>query len=79
MNYVSAASDIFARKEKGILIDAADGIELKEYTAAIEKIIHKSDIRFTSRIFSNRIFLLSSSIKIVKFMTEKHSTVEISR
>ena len=78
-SYSSATSNIFPGKDLGILIEAADGIKLKEYVAGIGKIIDKSVIRCASRISNNRICLFLSSQEIVKYVTEKHSTVEISQ
>ena len=49
-SHSSTTSNIFPRKDLGILIEVADGIEPEEYVAAIGTIIDISAIRFASRI-----------------------------
>ena len=78
-SYAAATSDIFSKKDQGILIDVVDGIELKDYITAVGKIVDKADIRFASRISNGRICLFLSSKEIVKDLTDKHKTVMIGQ
>ncbi|KAK2578265.1 hypothetical protein KPH14_012289 [Odynerus spinipes] len=70
--YANAAKSLlFPTKEQAILIDALEGIQLKEYITALAKIVPPAQIRFVSRISNNRICVYLSSKTLANDLVDK--------
>ncbi|KAK2579954.1 hypothetical protein KPH14_007634 [Odynerus spinipes] len=53
--YSAAISDVFPKKEQGIIIEAKDGLTIKDYATEIAKLTDPNNIRFISKISNNRL------------------------
>lgn len=77
-SYAAATNtDVFPKKEQAIILEAKDGISIKEYTTAIAGIVHPSNVRFVSRISNNRICIFLSSREEAEKFTDNHKTILI--
>lgn len=78
-SYAGAATmDIFPSKDQAIIIEAHEGLTIKDYVSKLSTFINPSDIRFVSRIANNRICVFLSSKKIANYLTDNHQTFTIN-
>lgn len=68
----------FPTKEQAIVLDAIDGITIKEYTIAIGNIIGPNNIRFVSRISNGRVCIYCSNQEIVDKLINSHTKIKIN-
>lgn len=79
MSYANVTqSDSFPTKDQAIIIDAIDGIPIREYVCSVGSLINPINIKFVSRISKNRICMYLSSSSIVKTLIENNSTIKIN-
>lgn len=64
-------NDQFPKKDQGIVLEAKDGIPLKDYIFTVGNIVKPENIRFASRISNNRICLFLATKEIVEEVTSK--------
>lgn len=77
-SYANAtSSDVFPTKDQAIVIEAREGISIKEYTNEVAKITDPRNIRFISRISNNRICIFLSSKEEAENLTDKHKLITI--
>ena len=67
-------SAISPMEDQGIIIDAKDGIQLKEYIHAVARIFGSSNIQFASRISNNIICMFLSSSEVANKLIEEHNS-----
>ena len=80
MTYAKATQHVqFPTKEQAIVMDAMDGITIKEYTIAIGKIVSPENIRFVSRISNNRVCIYLSSESLVDTLTVPNCSVRLGK
>ncbi|KAK2577971.1 hypothetical protein KPH14_012745 [Odynerus spinipes] len=72
-----AISDVFPKKEQGIIIEAKDGLTIKDYATEIAKLTDPNNIRFISKISNNRVCIFLSSKEIADELTEHHKEIHI--
>ncbi|KAK2578375.1 hypothetical protein KPH14_000838 [Odynerus spinipes] len=67
----------FPTKEQAIIMDAIDGVPIKEYTMAIAKVISSVNIRFASRISNGRICMYLANQQLVEKLTDTNVNITI--
>lgn len=65
-------------KEQAIVIDAHDGIPLKDYIITVGKLTDPLNIRYVSRISNSRICIFMSTQNVVNELCLNHPTVNIN-
>lgn len=71
-------SDNFPKKEQAIVIEAKEGIQIKDYVQALGKLTSPSNIRFISRISNGRICVFLASKDIADTITGKYNHIRIN-
>lgn len=74
----AATTDIFPSKDQAIIIEAHEGLTIKDYVSKLSTVINASDIRFVSRIANNRICVFLSTKKIANYLTDNYQTFTIN-
>ena len=79
LSYTSVVTNsFFPKKEQAIVIDAIDGIEIKDYIIAIATKTTPSNIIACSKISQNRICCYLSSVDLVESLTkESNNSIQI--
>lgn len=70
-------SVLFPTKEQAIVMDAIDGVSIKEYTLAVAKVISPANIRFASRISNGRICMYLANQQLVDKITDTNVNINI--
>lgn len=73
----ATSSDSFPSKEQAIVIEAQEGLSIKDYVSKVASIVDASNIRFVSRISNNRICIFLSSQAVADKFTDKNKTIVI--
>lgn len=71
-------SDMFPSKQQAIIIEAQEGLSIKDYVSKISTLVSANDIRFVSKISNNRICVFFSSVKIAEQFTDSHKVISIN-
>lgn len=74
----ATVSDMFPSKEQGVIIEAHEGISIKEYVSKLATVMNPNDIRFVSRISNNRVCVFLSTKKAADYLTTKYPTLTIN-
>ncbi len=76
--YANAMStDVFPTKDQAIIIDAQEGLTIKDYVNSLSNIVDANEIRFISRIANNRVCTFLSSKTIADKLTNSHKIIKI--
>lgn len=67
----------FPTKDQAVILDSIDGIQLKEYTQALGKLINPTNIRFVSRISKNRVCMYLANKDIADKLTVQKTLIQI--
>lgn len=78
ISYASAAQKHqFPKRDQGLIIDCAEGLNLTDYTCAVGELVEKGNILYSTRISNNRICLYLASKDLVNELTDKHKFLQI--
>lgn len=69
--------ETFPTKDQAIILDAVDGMSIKDYATAISKLTGSTAIRFISKIANNRICVYLDSKNSVNKLLAIHNNIEI--
>lgn len=65
-------------KEQAVIIEAKEGIALKDYALAVTKLIGSKNLKFISRFSKDKICVTLSSKKLVEQITFNNKTIDIN-
>lgn len=71
-------TEIFPTRDQAIILHAVDNIKFVEYITALSKVIHPSNIIFSSRISNNRICVYLKSKEMTDNLVQNHSTILVN-
>lgn len=71
-------NDQFPKKEQAIVIEAKEGILLKDYVTKIGELVNPTKIRFASKISNSSVCIFLSMKGIAEELTSKHQQVNMN-
>lgn len=71
-------NDKFPKKDQAIVLEAKEGLQLKDYIFAIGNLTDPANIRFASRISNGRICMFLASKEIADSITSKHEHIKVN-
>ncbi|XP_054006593.1 uncharacterized protein LOC128891237 [Hylaeus anthracinus] len=79
LTYAAATQSItFPTKEQAVIMDAIDGVAIKEFTLAIAKVISPGNIRFVSRVSNGRICMYLANQHLVEKLTDTDVNTKVA-
>lgn len=72
-----AQADCFPKKEQAIILDVLDDTQLRDYSQALARVTHPSNIRFISRIANNRVCAYVATKELADELVDIHKVVSI--